>query len=752
MNKFRSIACVAALLLFAIVGLAQDETRSATTWQVQNYDIEATLPTSEKDRSLTAKAVISLKNVSGKPASTLTLRISTAAAVSGIKIDESAVEFTKSESAINATTSLQRVAVRVSPVATGGVMTATVDYKMTLKDNSGLNTLSPMGSHFLPLSFWYPTPNSWFFAGGADTAPVRIKVNSNNGNTVVASGIEAAGAFDQKIGSQPFFATGNWDISNSNGVAVYAPKGTPADGQKRAAEMAEIVNEARTFAAAYLRNAPDVPLRIVAVRRGAGFSSAGTILVDESVFRRSKVDSLTTMNLAESAIRTWIGGSIAAAGDGYGIIREGLTRYIATEFIESKFGKDVADVERLRQRTAYAAISKRDAPMSRTSPLDDFYFPEVSNKGAMAWRLLAKRLGTSEFTRILKANAQDGDLTVPELRNAFAANKDLIDYLFDQVTEMNLLVGLPQVSGGEAKVALRNTGSIDATVNIRATMQSGPPMESSATVKSLSFGEIVFKTTGKITRVEIDTDKLYPQIEYFDDIVPREATDSDPLLTVKRAFDKQDYAGAEMAARIALRDLPRFDEVRIFLGRALLAQNKNAEAEREFRATLEEKSPTARSIGWANVGLAQSAAASNQNDVALKFAETAIIGEADFGASFAARNLRNKIGSNPSVDAGVKTFFTDFDRSAASNRKAELDAMFLPGEATKFVSGISGSTEQWQTQIRTVDRIDANTVLVEANVNIKLLTKEPESGTAVFRLVRVGAAWKFAAVEMFEVR
>lgn len=752
MNKFRPIACVAALLLFAMVGLAQDETRSATTWQVQKYDIDATLPATEKDRSLTAKAVITLKNGSGKPASTLTLRISTLAAVSAIKINESVVEFSKSDSAVSPGTSLQRIVVRVSPVAAGGVLTAAVEYKLTLKDNSGINTLSPTGSHFLPLSFWYPTPNSWFFGGGADFAPVRVKVSSSSSDSIVASGVESGGAFDQKTGTQPFFVTGNWDISNSSSVAVYAPKGTSADGQKRAAEMAAIVTETRTFAAAYLGNVPDVPLRIVAVRRGAGFSSAGTMLVDESVFRRSKVDSLTAMNLAESAVRTWVGGSITVTGDGYGIIREGLTRYLATEFIESKFGKEVADVERLRQRTAYAAIAKRDAPMSRTSPLDDFYFPEVANKGAMAWRLIAKRLGTTEFARILKANAQDNELNVRELRNELAANKELIDYLFDQVTEMNLLVGLPQVSGGEAKVALRNTGNIDATVNIRATMQNGPSMESSTTLKALSFGEVVFKTTNKIARVEIDTDKLYPQIEYYDDIVPRDSTDSDPLLTVKRAFDKQDFAGAETAARIALRDLPRFDEVRIFLGRALLAQNKNAEAEKEFRAVLEERSPAARSIGWANVGLAQSAAASKQNDIALKFAETAIIGDADFGSSFAARNLRNKLGSNPAVDAGVKAFFTEFDRSAASNRKAELDAMFLPGEATKFVSGISGSTEQWQTQIRSVDRIDANTVLVETNVNIKLLTKEPESGTTVYRLVRIGSAWKIAAVEMFEVR
>lgn len=752
MHKLRSITFLVIVLLAASKGIAQDEMRSAATWQVQKYDVEVTLPSSERERTLTARASLVLKNVSGRPATTLTLRIGTNAEVSAIKINDATFEFSKSEEKINASSSLQRNIVRMPAAAAGSVINAVVDYKLTLKDNSGVSSMSPAGSHFLPLSFWYPTPNSWFFGRGADSAPVKIKVNTPAGQKAVASGIEAGGSFDQKFGSQPFFATGNWDVTNSNGITVYAPPSTSPEGLKRAAEMSAIVAEARTFAVGYLGNPPDVPLRIVAVRRGAGYSSAGTILIDEAVFRRSKVDSLTAMILAESAVRTWIGGSIAASGDGYGVVREGLTRFIATEFIESKFGRDAADIERLRQRTAYAAISKRDAPMSRTSPLDDFYFPEVANKGAMAWRLIAKRVGQAEFARILKANALDGDMTVAELRNAFSANKDLIDYLFDQVTEMNLLVGLPQISGGDAKVALRNTGAIDATVTVRATQQNGSPMESSTTLKSLSFGEITFKTASKITRVEIDTDKLYPQIEYSDDVAPRESTDSDPLLTVKRAFDKQDYAGAESAARIILRDLPRFDEVRIYLGRALIAQNRNAEAEKEFKAVLEEKLPTARSLGWANVGLAQVAVAANQNEQALRYAEAAIIADADFGASFAARNLRNKIGTSLASDAGVKTFFTDFDRAAASNRKAELDALFMAGEATKFVSGISGSTEQWQTQVRSVDRLDSSTVLVETMLNIKLLTKEPESGTAVYRLIRIGSGWKVAAVEMFEVR
>ncbi|MEQ1923835.1 MAG: hypothetical protein ABL952_15125, partial [Pyrinomonadaceae bacterium] len=74
------------------------------------------------------------------------------------------------------------------------------------------------------------------------------------------------------------------------------------------------------------------------------------------------------------------------------------------------------------------------------------------------------------------------------------------------------------------------------------------------------------------------------------------------------------------------------------------------------------------------------------------------------------------------------------------------------GEVAKFASGVSGSTEQWQTQIVQIDRLDVNTVLVETNTTVKLLTRNPETGTAVYRLIKTGTGWKLAGVEMFEVR
>lgn len=741
----------AALMTLQVVWAYGQATTSAT-WQVQKYDISAALPQDEKARTITVKAVITVKNISASPAGTLTLRISPTAEVTAARVNDATIEFNKSEEKLTTSTSLQRVALRFASVAPGGTATAAIDYRLTLKDNSGVSALSPSGSQLLPLSFWYPTPNSWFFTKGPDTAPFRINVTAPGGGTFVSSGTQVSGAFEQKLNGQPFFLTGLWDVSDQRGISVYMPKGTSAEGQKRAAEVATLALEARDFFAAALGKAPDVPLRVVSSRRGAGFSSGGTIVVDDGVFRRSKVDSLTAMNIAEAMARLWLGGATAINGDGYGAISEGLSRYFATQFIESKFGKDVADVERLRQRTSYAAVSKRDTPISTVSPVDDFYFAEVANKGAMIWRILARRVGGTQFASTIMKNMQDGSLTLTELRAAFAEQKELLDYLFDQVSDMDLMAGIPRQEGGEWKVALRNTGATDVTVDVVATTVSGERLSGPSTIKAKSYGEIGFKTPGPVTRAEVDAEKLYPQNDYSNDVAPRDADESDPLLAAKKLFDKQDYAKAEAVARTLLRDTPRFDDLRVILARALLSQGKASDAQREFQAVLDEKSPTARSIAWANEGLADVAAAAKQTETAFKYIDATITADADYGATLAARTLRNKLGAAVSVDPTAKAFFTDFDRAVASKRKADIDAMILPGEATKFASGLAASTEQWQTQVTAADRLDPNTLLVEANMNIKLLNQEPASGLAVYRLVKIGNGWRLAAVDVFEVR
>ncbi len=748
MNKTSSVIFTVLLFTFSI--FAQDDSRASITWQVQKYDVAATLPQAETDRNLAVKAVLNLKNVSGSAGSRLTLRISPSAEVSAVKVNDATADFSKGEEKLG-TGTLQRIIVRLPSIPPNQTFSVAVDYKLNIKENSGLNSLSPVNSQFLPLSFWYPTPNSWYFARGADYAPFSLKVNSANNLTVLSSGAVTANGFEQKLNGQPFFIAGNWDKTEANGVEVYLPKGADAEAQKRAQELAGLASEAKTFTTNLLGTAPDAPLRIVAAKRGAGFSSGGTIFVDDSVFRRQKIDSQTAMTIAEATAKIWLGNAVNVNGDAYGVIREGLPKFIATQFLESKYGKEIADIERLRQRTSYAAIAKRDAPLNVVSPLDDYYYTEVSNKGAMIWRLLAKKVGQDEFFNILRPQLKNGDLQLSELRPAFSSQKDFLDYAFEQVTDTNLLVGLPQSNGAETKVALRNTGSIDASVSVLATTANGEKLTAQTTIPAKSFGEVSFNTPNKIVRTEIDGEKLYPQTDYSDDVAPREFDDSDALLAVKRAFDKQDFINAEKNAREVLQATPRFDDVRILLARTLLTQGKTADAEREFRAVLDEKLPTSRSLAWANEGLGEVALKNNQTAQAAKFFEQAIKADAEYGATLAARNGRNKANGSTPIDESIKAFFAEFDKAAVSGRKADIDALIVPGEIPKFSGGIAGA-QQWQTKILQIDKLDANNVLVETNLAIKLLNKDVETGTAVFRLAKVGNNWKLSGVDIFEVR
>ncbi len=760
MKKIFILTFAFILFICAESVFTQDESRASKTWEVQKYDVAATLPQSETDRFLTVKATLDVKNASSATGSRLTLRISDKAEVSAVRVNNAATEFTKGEEKIGSR-SLQRVVVRVPTTQPNQSFSVVVDYKLKVDENSGLNALSPINSQFLPLSFWYPTPNSWYFARGADFAPFNLSVTQpNNAGLIIASSGEGDGFspgkttynFSQKLSGQPFFVTGNWETIQTNNVLVALPKGAGAEEQKRANELALLVSEAKSFTASLLGTAPNSPVQIIAVRRGAGFSSGGTILVDESVFRRQKIDAQTAMNIAEAVAKNWIGSASTVSGDGFGAIQEGLTRFIGTQFLELKYGKEVADVERLRQRTAYAAIVKRDAPLSVVSPLDDYFYTAVSNKGAMIWRLLAKRVGQDEFYRVLQTLMKDGNLNLTEIRSAFSGQKDFLDAAFDQITETNLLAGLPQSSGAETKIALRNLGSIDATVNVLVTTQTGEKLTAQTTIRAKSFGEVIFKTAQKLVRVEIDSDKFYPQTDYSDDVAPREFATSDAISAIKRAFDQQDFINAEKSARTALQSAPQFDDARIWLARSLSAQNKNAEADKEFRLVLDEKLPTARSLAWANVGLGEIALKSNQNSQALSFFSEAIRANAEYGAALAARAGLNRIGAASGIDESIKAFFAQFDKAAISGRKADVDGLILAGETTKFSGGISGQAQEWTTRVVRVDRLDASNALAEVFLDIKLINKNAETGTAVFLLSKAGNNWKLSGVEIFEVR
>src|SRR5262249_37073887 len=150
-------------------------------------------------------------------------------------------------------------------------------------------------------------------------------------------------------------------------------------------------------------------------------------------------------------------------------------------------------------------------------------FGSVPNRGAMFWRLVDRRLGREVLLGVLRAavqaaNSDQNGLTLSSVREALVARggdtlKALLDQQLDQVIDTDLMIGVPQQRGAEWVSALRNFGSIDVNVTVAATTDRGEQVLAQATIPAKSLGEAVFKTPAKIVRVEVDPDKLYPQLD-----------------------------------------------------------------------------------------------------------------------------------------------------------------------------------------------------------------------------------------------
>jgi len=754
------ILCLA--ISCATLSQAQDEARAV--WQVTGFDIAVNNPGA--DRSLRAKASVSVRNVGRASGSTLTLRINSKAEIKTATIAGGTARF---RSLPEPRGNAQRITVTLpGSVGPNESTTVSVEYSLPVAENSGLAALSPIGSQFLPSSLWYPTPNTAFAAHGADYAPFRLTVS---GVTAISSGLEkSAGGnsvFDQPLNAQPFFVSGNWDridgSGNSAGISAFIAKGADNDKRTQATNLIALTASARAFYASLFGAAPDVPLRLVEVARGGGFDDGGVMLLGAGTFGRKKIDTATALNVAEGVARLWIGGATPIRGEAPGVLREGLVRFFAVLFIEKQFGADAAEDERARERLAHAAVVRREAPLSLSTPSDPGYFSSVPNKGAMVWRLVDRVIGHDPFIsgvrELLTSGKSDPEgLSLTRARAVFVAKgpstlKALLDQEFDQPTDMDLMIGVPHLENGQWVAALRNLGSNEVNVNVRGFTNSGQTIDVRATIPAHDFGQAAFKTTTPIVRVEVDPEKIYPQIDYGNDLAPHAVDPAAVLSEATRLFGAQDYAKSETAARQLLTAAPRMNEARIMLARSLLAENKVDEAEREFKRLADERLPTPPMLAWASVGLGEIALRRGQNAEAVRYFSDAVRADAEYPSSLAAREARLRAeGASAHVDESAKAFINQLDQAIRSGRQTEIENFIVPGELQRFVHGVIGTQpELWQTQVRRTEELNANQVAADVQLNTKQLGTE-HSGTAVFMLAKVGSAWKLNAIEFFEVK
>ncbi len=760
------------LIFFCATGSlsAQDDVTSArAAWQMTRFDISARLPQAN-ERALSARAVLSARNVGNAAARTFTARIGSSARIEAVTVGEGAGATATYTTRNDENTRVQEVRVALpAAIAPNGAVQISFNYALPVESNSDVAAISNEGSQFLPRALWYPQPNSPFGVRGPDTAPVRLTVSgASGGQTVVASGRTASevNSFDQPLHTQPFFVTGAWETieggAEARGASAFVFRGASPDERRQAGELISLAAAARQFYATTLGSPPpDIPVRIVAVRRGGGFDATGTLLLDEAAFRRGKTDAGVALFIAEAMARLWIGGAAAVRGEGFGAVREGLARHLATQFLERRFGGETAQSERLRQQLSLASIARRDPPLVQATLLSEAYATTVINKGAAAWRLIARALGDEVFLGVLRgalASNRESGLTLAQLRAAMterggAGARELLDYLFDQPTDIDLLVGLPQArAGGIWASALNNRGSIATTVGVTATTERGEQTTVQVTVPPRDFGEAVFRTPARIVRVEIDAEKFYPQVDYANDVAPRQTVD--PFVEATRAFERADHPLAETKARQALSVAARREDVRVLLARALFAQNKLDEANREFRALLDAPLPQARTMQWANIGLGEIALRRNQAVEAARYFDQAVRADADTDASIAARaaRLRAEGANAPAPEESARAFITQFDAAIRSGRKAEIDALLVPGQLSEFSAGIvANQPEAWASRVLRAEPLAGDRLAVDVSITTRALERDA-SGTAVYILSRSGNTWKLADIRFFEVR
>lgn len=764
----RRASLLAFLLIFAgLPGVrGQDEPRAA--WQATNFDITVSNPGGE--RALNARAVVTLRNVGRGAGSTLSLRINSKAEIKSVGIGGATAAY---RSLPESRGGAQRLTITLpSAIGPNDTVTATVEYRLPLIENSGLAAISPVASQFLPLSLWYPSANTPFAVRGADYAPFRITINGGN---AISSGVEKSSAgnaiFEQALNGQPFFVAGSWDriegTGNAKGITAFLAPGANADEKKQADALIALANDARAFYTGMFGAAPAVPLRLIAVTRGPGFDDAGTMLITEGAFRRKKVDSVTALGIAEAVARLWIGGDTPVRGEGYGVLREGLVRFAASLFIEKQFGPEAADAERGRQRLSYSAIAKRDAPLARTTLMDGgTYLNSVANKGAMVWRLVDRTLGRDEFVAAVRgllstAKSDPDGLSLARARGAFierggAAMKALLDQQLDQATDMDLMAGLPHIEGGQWVAALRNLGATDVTVNVMATTDTGQQITAPATIPAHDFGQVTFKNGGKIVRAEVDPEKLYPQTDYANDVAPRGLDLASSLAEANRLFGAQEYVKAEALARDMVGSAPRMQEARIVFARALLAQNKTDEAEREFRQLAGERLPTPAAEAWSSIGLGEIELRRGRAADAARDFNDAVRADAEYPSTLYARaaRIRAEAAANaaPAIDESARNFITQLDAALRSGRQVEIAPLIVPGELTGFIRGAVGTQpESWQTRVLRSEQLDANRLALDVAINSRQLGAD-HAGTAVLILARVGGTWKLNAIDFFEVK
>jgi hypothetical protein len=199
---------------------------------------------------------------------------------------------------------------------------------------------------------------------------------------------------------------------------------------------------------------------------------------------------------------------------------------------------------------------------------------------------------------------------------------------------------------------------------------------------------------------------------------------------------------------------PRLQEAKIVLARALLGQNKFDEAEKLFRAAVDEPLPFTATLAWGNIGLGEISMKRNLPAEAAKYFNDAVFASRDYPSSLAARaaRIRAEAAANnaPPVDESVRAFATSFSQAIVGGKRPDLESRVVSGEMVRFINASVG-TDAWDTRVVRTEQLSGDLIAADVSITLKKLGKDG-AGTAVLMLTRTPSGLKLAGIDLFEVR
>jgi hypothetical protein len=766
-----------ALALVAVVGCAA--VAAAQESDVRKYAVDVRLEPAA--RAATVRATLTVWNPTDAPKRQLQLRINGRAEVRSVTVGGQAATFDVKDD--RRYTALKVITAQLpAPIAGRATGDVVVEYRLALAEFSPDATVAPGETVLVPSSVWVPMINTPFVQYGANTAPFTVTVTTGPGERAVSGGALQGSGFTQSLHALPFVVSGAFDApvtrsASGVGFEAWLPEGA-APGARAGADR--LLGDAERIAAFYTKLLGPAPagavFRLVATDDGAGYASPSGLTLGLRAFSRPATDAETFELVADAIARLWTEGPFAVRGatpgaaanrpNGVGLVADALPRYLAVLAAGDRFGPpaEAAAFDRLRTALLRMGDVAAQVQLALATPADPSYAGLIATKGPLAYRILERETGrealVAGIAAALAAARTSGALTFDDLQAAIqkasGRNLDAVYATwFDTVTQPDIIVGVPQQSGGAWTSALRNLGTGDVTIDVVATTESGKRVTARATVPSQGFGEARFETAEKVVAVEVDPEHVIPQTNYGNDARPARPAPDQLFVEAVDLIKRSEFGPAEERLRQASALAPADPVLKAWHARALLGLNRTADAARVATEALAVEPVPLEAAAWANNVLGQVAlaggdarAAADRFGRAAAFALEASALRAALDGLVAAERAA---GGAPAVDASVAKFFAEFDRAVTarlSSAQAEqfVDTARLP----QFVKGlVGGLNRKWTTEILRTEPAGANTVVADTRF-VVVSNNQTSVARALARLRRTGDAWRIVGIQILE--